>query len=905
MTYSQYNDIAITGFDESIKNRVDNNSNSSNSETSSYPNKFDLFVNKENSSVGSFSVTETHTLSQLAGSTLYLDHRPSVDYTGGITSFVISDGGVIDSSLTDLAYGTVQFTTLPSASPFTVTYSAAPDKVQDSHLNSLQNTVMNLQQAVGLKQTVGGNGTGLITLPIVVYYDPSSLSEHQVLQDILPNIVLPAHLSEDFYLGSTDVVGVPGYGQGITIYIGQPSAVTRDDVWIDADNFTLATTNGLAGAPGGTYRFGLTTGDSIGISGIVQIASQTDIGLPGGARANISMYVPGGGAASFYATAALRVHGGIWFGSGMSGNGSITFITTTGEAVDIQGNLIATTLDVNSTSNFDGTAQFHNNVSVDYPGQLITNNDIVLNTKPNETPSKIDNLDPSYAAHIVGYIPTAGEIVQSVRLPINNPVSAPYLSGAKQHPVYGFWMYPMIGGWTYTGSVKYEAASISGNQNILLIDSAMLALGTPTAPAGTAPSLGGGSSTTGDYCTGLFNPGDTFIEIRAASDQDAYSYPIYDHQPFYNGGTVTGLNIYVAADDAALQSSIAGKQYRIYQPGNVPMGHMGTGWGGALSAPLAIVGTQSSSDYPYGILSYNTDRAWLGGNYVTANSVQFKRTATAGATTVSIADALKKSINMGTAPSTGIAYIYAVGSDTNGTAEQSITLRASPSPWGIASPNMQMGTPRNVPGQHVPIGEVIAKTTDGTTWSHVESVGYRENGYYDSCWVPLTNYTSTPTVPNIGRTLPFWTSSTQSDGGEDAGYYQFFVEHNLGPVLVKTDIDYKLFIAGYGTTAFAANPSSTLTGDVNASEFKLSARGSQNLWTPFCASYVSGPFAASPAGSASRGFLRDITNGFNLAYLDSRFAKFVWNSNSMEISEFQGKNSRLAGYIRVILRKTR
>lgn len=908
MTYSQYNDIPITGYSEAILNRVDNNSNSSNAESSSYPNKFDLFVNKENSSVGSFSVTETHTLTQLAGTTLYLDHRPSVNYTGGISTFVISDGGVIDTALTDIAYGTVQFTTLPSSDTFTVTYSAAPDKVQDSHLNSIQNTLMNVQRTVGLKQANGNNGTGLITLPIVIAYDPGSLTEHQLLQDLIPNIVLPAHLSSDFQISSTDVVGVPGYGAGITIWIGQPSALTRDDVWIDADNFTVATTNGSAGAPGGTYRIGLTTGDSVAMSGTLCVASQTDIGLLGGARGDFTMYVPGGGATSFYNTAALRVHGGIWYGSGMSGNGAITFVTSTGEAVDVQGNLIATTLDVNSTANFDGTAQFHNYVSIDHPGQLITNNDVAFNLKPNGTATKIDNLDPSYAAHLVGYIPAAGEIVQSVRHPINSTVSNVYLSGAKQHPVYGFWMYPIVGGWTFTGNVKYEAAAISGNQNILLVDTSMTALGAPTGPGvGSTPNLGGGTANTGFYCTGLFNPGDTFIEIKSASDQDAYSYPIYYHQPFYNGSIVTGLNLYVNADDSALQSSVAGKQYRIYQPGNVPMGHMGTGWFGAVSQPVVSVGTASSADYPYGVLSFNTDRPWLGGNYVTNNSIQYKRTATAGATIVAIGDALKKSINMDTSPSTGIAYIYAVGSDTNSTSEQSVTLRASPSPYGIASTNMQMGTPRMVPGQHVPIGEVIAKTTNGVDWSHVESVGYRENGYYDSCWIPITNWSATPAGAELGRTLPLWTSTTQSDGGSDGGYIQFFVEHNLGPVLVKTDIEYKIYIAGYGTTAFNVNPSTTLTGPVNASEFKLSSRGSQNLWTPFCATYVAGsPFAASAAGSAHRGFLRDMTNQFNMTYLDSRYSKFVWEDHSsISWSEFYGVSTRLPGYIRIIIRKTR
>jgi len=896
MTYNQYTNTPVTGYSESVKNRIDNNSNAANSEASAFPTKFDLFVNKENTSIGAYAVTETHTLSQIVGSTLYLDHRPAVDYTGGLGSFVISDGGVIDTTQTDVAGASVEFTTLPTVSPFSISYSAAPDRVQDAHLNSLQNAVMNIETSLGIRSPIGGQGTGIITLPALIAINPRDYATYSALQGIMPNMIMVQHLGQNLVLGSTDVAGIPGYGTGVTISIGSTGVASRDYVIIDTNNFTLRASDS---APA-TYSLGIHTGESVNISGQVTIASKVVIGLNGGAGFNFQNTVPTG-AQAFYTGAALQVHGGVWFGSGLSGNGSVTFVTTTGQSVTVSGELDATSLVTSGPATFGGNTTIHGYVAIVNPGYLVTDNDITLQPKAGGVPSLIDGLDPSYANWAINNPGVPGSITSTVRTPIDTaPIQ--YSNGAKKHPVYGFMMYPIVGGWSYTGTVNYEKASVAGNRNILLLNANMSGIGPCSTSQSTSVNLGGGTLSSGDYCTGLFNPGDTFIEIKSASDVDAYSYPIYYHTPYLNGSNiVTGLNVYVAADDQALQTSVAGKKYRLYQPGNSPIQHL-SGWAGAQVSPLASYGTLSSADYPYATVNTITNPAWLGGNNVINSNAQFKHVLQAGTIGVAPKDALEKSINniTGSINATGIAYVFIAGSNTNSTSETSIQVRCSPTPYGMAGPQMQMGSPRLVPGQHIPVGEILATTTNGTTWTYLDAVSYRPNGVYDSCWVPLVEYKST-SIPAYGRCLPFYSSSIQSDSEYDGGYYQFWVEHNLGPIGHRGELDYHIDIANYGSWVFDNNPG--LAGSGQSGTFKLSSQGSQNLWSPYASNLAATNTYYQAQTAGYRGFLKDVTNRFELSYLDTRFAKFIFDSNTADITTFKGHNGRLAGYIRIVMKK--
>ena len=902
MTYQQYSDTPITGYSESIVNRIDNNSNSSNSDISQYPTKFDLFVNKQNTSLGAFSVTETHTTSQIVGSTLYLDHRPAVDQTGGISAFAISNGGVIDTTQTDVISASIEFTTLPSSSSFTVTYSASADKVQDSHLNSLQNSVMSMQKVIGIGSPVGGNGTGLISLPMVSTVNPSSSAEYTSLKTLVPGLVMLNHLQDTLNIGSSNVAGIPDFGVGNTIAIGSTGASTRDTVIIDTNSLTIK----AADAGAAIFNIGTRTGEAVNISGVTTIASQTTIGLNGGALLDFEDSIPIGQEA-FYSGAALRVHGGIWFGSGLSGNGNITLSATAGTVVTITGELDVENVEVADYSIFNGIATFNDTVAVTSPGYLVTDNDIILQPKIGNAPSLIDGLDPSYAKWAVDNPGQPGEILDSLRFPVSIATSDPNPKLAKVHPVYGFTMYPIVAGWTYTGSVSFQKAAISGDKNILLVNANMSGIGPNFGPAANNVNLGGGVSPSGDYCTGLFNPGDTYIEINGVDAADSYSYPIYSHVAYRNGTVVTGLNLYVAADDSALQTSIAGKQYRIYQPGNVPYCHL-SGWAGASLTPTCTYGVHSSTDYTYGTVNVITENAWAGGSNVTNRSAQHKKLQQASTVVVPVADALSKSVNGSTtAGITGIAYIYVVGSSNNSTQETQIQVKASPTPIGIAAPNIQLGSPKLIPGQHIAIGEIVA-TSDGTNWTLNDIVSYRPKGLYDSCWLPLVEYKST-NIPNFGRCMPFYSASNNyetvdgtSISSYDNGWYQFWVQHDLGPIVSRADLDYHIYIAGYGNMPFNTNP--VLNGNGQNTNLKLSARGSQNLWTPYANNYNSShSYQNLSSQTYYRGFLKDLTSRFILSYLDTRYARFTWDSSSSDSSVFRGDNDRNAGYIRIIIKK--
>lgn len=110
-----------------------------------FPAQYDAFINKTNDQMSSVNVVEERSLSEISGSTLYLQHRPRLN-----ASVVVSDG-TLDSNI-DYNNGVVTFTALP-AGDFTVTYLADPDKYYGEYLNTLQDAVMELQKWAGAGST--------------------------------------------------------------------------------------------------------------------------------------------------------------------------------------------------------------------------------------------------------------------------------------------------------------------------------------------------------------------------------------------------------------------------------------------------------------------------------------------------------------------------------------------------------------------------------------------------------------------------------------------------------------------------------------------------------------------------------------------------------------------------------
>jgi len=912
MAYSQYSQYAQTGLNNDVKNRIDSNQLASNSEGVLYPNRLDIFVNKENTSLGGYAVVEEHTPAQLQGSKLYLDHRIMTDISGNFGE-ILTSNGVINTGQTDLFDSSIQFSTSPTTQSFDITYVAAGDQVQDSHINSMQNAIMAMQSHLGIKSPVTGQGTGVITLPIALDINPASLADYTSITNILPNATMMSALNADLILGGTQTVGVPGYGlTGITVYVGNPTADTRNNVVIDADTFTVRTTNG--DPDGGTYTIGNATGDTVNISGCVFVRSQTSIGYTGGACGVVNEFVPGNMSA-FYSNAMLRVHGGVWFGNGLSGNGNITFNTVTGESVTVNGPINATSLNVGQAAIFNGVSTFNSLLDIKSPGSLQTNSDMIMQDKPNGSPSTIDGLDPSYAKVTVENI-GRDNIIQSVRKPANIADANANAQLMKTHPVLGLQMYPVLGGWTFTGAVSLESVDLGqfNHRNVLLLQTAFTGIGN-NYPNGsdTDANLGGGSNPYGVYASGWLNPGDTYLEIDEANPADNYAYPVYSHEAFWNGSIVTGLNVYLGADDQALQTSVAGKTFRLFQPGNVPLQHLKPDGGSLFNnadSPVVKLGNTNNTDYTDSPVTVSTARAHLAGSNVSQYNSLFKTIEAGSDVSVNLLDTFKKSIEYNAAASTpysplatGIAYIYVAGEEKNGTREASLQLRASPSAFGPIGSQLQHGTPKIVPGQHVAVGEVVASTNDGINWTHVESVSYREQGFYDSCWVPMVEYrsaqSSSTSIPNdFGRCLPIYGSEegTEYIASDDTERFQFFVEHNIGPVSSMADVDVKVWVAAYAQ--LTGHP--ILTGQGVSSRYKNSSAGASNLWSQYAMPYKSDHDFYIPHTQGSRGFCKEVTNNAMVKMFDSRFAQI---GLSLTENQLQGEDNRYAQYIRVIVRK--
>ena len=450
MAYEQYSEFGYTGNVEDAKNRIPNNAqNASLAEYVAFPNKFDLFVNKDNATFGAYSVTEEHKTSNLSGSVLYFDHRPEAG-----SSFSVSDG-TLDLSSLDIATASISFSALPTASTFTISYSAVGDKIWDSHINALQNAVMRIENTIGLAAPVSGIGTGIMSLPVVTQFSPSTDAELTSIQtNVLPEIVPAGDLLGDFKLGSTSNPALSIYGTSHNIVLGNTGAGARDSLYIDASNLAVNENNP------GTLTYSANTGDSIYFSGQSTFASQMTIGQ---SHAGTGVYngtvIPAH--QSFYDDAMLRVHGGIFFGNNMTGNGSITFNSTTGSALDVIGSATVDSLTVDQTSIFYGESTFKDRLHVESPGYFETNQDIILTDKANNTPTTIDGLDPSYAASA---LKNPGSYNDVVATPVYDRSFAtehrnPYVSGQKEHPLHGFKMYPILGGWTFTGTVSYDIAT--------------------------------------------------------------------------------------------------------------------------------------------------------------------------------------------------------------------------------------------------------------------------------------------------------------------------------------------------------------------------------------------------------------------------------------------------------------
>jgi hypothetical protein len=205
------------------------------------------------------------------------------------------------------------------------------------------------------------------------------------------------------------------------------------------------------------------------------------------------------------------------------------------------------------------------------------------------------------------------------------------------------------------------------------------------------------------------------------------------------------------------------------------------------------------------------------------------------------------------------------------------------------------------------IGEVTAETSAGLSWTHIETAGYRANGFYDSCWVPLVTYKAATmvdaadqTIPeNMGRCLPFHASSAaggEFDTGE--GDYNFFVEHNLGPIHSLRDISIKVFVG-------SIKSDQTLKAD---GEWTSIHQSSATFGSPYNNANV--PYGASHdfydgTVNGAKGYLKELTAVARLSMYDSRFARVRLENPAAAGVGVTDPAGIAAQYIRVIIERTR
>lgn len=930
MAYEQYSIYAFTGNAEGAKNRVSNNAaDAINSEDTGYPHRFDVFVNKENASIGGFAVTENHATADLDGSTLYVDHRFLVDATGGLGTITVSDG-VLDIGSINTTKSSINFSTLPGGTTYDITYTATTDKVFDSHLNVLQNSMMQMQQKLGLQNAVDGVGTGLTTLPLVTTFDPSDQSSiDQIKSNILPNMIMLGHLEADVKIGSTSATALGSFGgNGFTVQLGNEAAAgSKDDLRFYGQ--TLYVGNKDNHQIPGDFQYSTATGDYVGFSGAVEFASQVTIGRRwGGAGVqlgNSSFMAPGflpEDLSGFYNNAMLRVNGSIFVGNGMSGIGGFSFTITSGQVFDVVGTLEADDLTVENTSTFHGPAAFRSQVNASYPGFYTTNNDIQLRTKPNGQPSNIDDLDPSYANAVIhSRSQLHGVVGSELRDPIFQTVyQQPWASGAKFHPIHKFFMYPMLGGFSFSGRVQFAKAADHSNKNVLICDTRLQRI-----------TEAAGANQYGSYSEGFFSPGDTYIEINNGGG-DRLSYPIYYHERVFDDGQtpaiVTGINFYVAADDNVLVSpTVNGQPFRIFQPGNVPVKHLSADFS-TPSAPTVTFGNDGAGYYrgDQHAVDFTTHSAWPGPSASNDAAPIYKRLAPTETVTTSLLTALQRSVDKeeldslgawGTGDQVGVAYIMASTNNAQGTLHGNVQLKASPSPFGIAANNVwnAAGTSIN-PGQWTPVGEIVASTVtadQGNLWSLTEAVSYRPNAFYDSCWVPLVTYrgqgmnaAAQQDIPNdLGRCLPFYDSNDHGGlnkifaAGE--GDHNFFVEHNIGPVVSLDEVSLRVYVSRFGRNA-AGSTYGISTNNERFTPFRDSAAGAANLWSQYPMPYnaTDHQFHDPPIGARVAGWIKDVSAEAQIRFFDSRFARISFiDTGNVSLVDLPPE------YIRVIIKRTR
>jgi hypothetical protein len=662
-----------------------------------YPTTFDKFVRVISEVDGSQTVIESRKVSDLVGSRLYLYHRPLINSNGSVATITSSDG-TIDSSFTNSAQGYIVFSSLPS-SDFTVTYVAVPDCDLSWSVNTLQDSVMELQNVIG--PTNSATYPSIRNMQVAVLDSPADA----VTSGVFPNAYYLSHLNQNIVIASTDDAGLAiARGTAHTIQLGRET----DNVIIDATGFTILQTDGTLST---TIRLGTETGDSIYWKGAASGAGPLTIGgpeWPGYSGVVFSTGLTG----SFYSGAMLRVHGDAAFMGNIKAIGNITVVNTTGSTSTVLGDwTVQDELFVNGISHLNGTVEANN---IEIAQNIYLSRNLIAENVAGAGgggQTLIDNLDCSEIAHNYSYVTKSKHNNTVISAPLKTNRVAP--KKVTYRPWLSLGPSSLVGDiFAITGTLNAAASSSGVHPHILqLLMSEGIVSGTYTGSLGT---------TSGVWSAGMMDPGAMWVRMLNGPAQN-FESPIYSFTVEQTSASnLTRLNVFLP--DAISNPPQTNNSYILFNPKSCEFNTVSAVGGGSPTFSINASATEPLA------VSFEDE----------------VRIMTSSSTNYSLTNALEYSVSgLGGSPVTGIAYIFA---DSNGTdPENPPIFRAKP-------------VPIRLPGQ-TPVGEVVASKA-ASTWTILETVSYRPNGIYDSSWVPI--HSSTTITATSGRVTPGFSSSTTS-----------------------------------------------------------------------------------------------------------------------------------------------
>lgn len=695
MTYSIFSTHAPTGAATTV---VSSNAYSSQGRNIGYPLNFDKYVRLISEADGSQTVIESRKTTDLVGSRLYLYHRPLINSNGSVATITVSDG-TIDTNFTNAGQGYIVFSSLPS-SDFTVTYVAVPDCDLTWSINTLQDSVMEMQNVLG--PTNSPTFPSIRNLKIALFDSP----QDAVTTNVLQNAYYMSHLDQNIVIASTDVAGLkPSRGDNHTIQIGRE----KDKVIFDVTGFTIQQTNGTLAS---TIRLGTETGDSLFWMGASSGAGPMTIGGPEWPMYSGIIFSTGL-TGSFYSGAMLRVHGDAAFMGNVKAVGNITIVNTTGTTSTVLGDwTVQDDLFVNGTSYLNGPVEA-NTVYVNQ-NLYLSRNLIAENTAGagGAGQTLVDNLDCSEVALSYSYVTKSKHNNSVISAPIQTGAVAP--KKVTIRPWMALGPSSLVGDvFTITGSLNAAASSSGAHPSILqLLMDVGIVSGMYTGIVGTS---------SGVWSQGMMDPGSMWIRMLDGPSQN-YEAPVYGHTVEATTGVsrISRLNVFLP--DPIPNPPQTNNKYVLYNPKASPYRTIS-----AVGGATPTFNVNATTIEPLAI-SFEDE----------------VRILTTSTTSYSLTSALDYSISgLGGSTQTGIAYIFA---DSNNTDPENPPIFKA------------KAVPVRVPGQTA-IGEIVASKSAGS-WTILDTISYRPNGIYDSAWIPISQSTSISATS--GRVTPGFSGTTTS-----------------------------------------------------------------------------------------------------------------------------------------------